>query len=111
MLTTNIKKFETDVKQILESSMYETLTNSFIQSGDGVIDKYVKDGIDDAAKKMSKVFAESAAKPLTQAINDHIKSAGIIITIPPTAMALTCAVGPVTGTISVTPVTSNIEIV
>lgn len=110
MLKTNKNKFEEDVYKILEDSMYTMLMGSFSNSGDELIDSYMEDKMDKASKEMAKRFAKSAYKPLTDAIEDHIKSSGIYINISPAGIALTSPVGPVTGTITINPQTSKIEI-
>ena len=111
MLKTNKPKFENYVKSILETAMYETLMDSFSKSGDNLIDSYVEKSIDNAAKKMARKFADKAAIPLTDAIDTHIKAAGININISPAALTLSNTAGPVTGTITITPTTSKIEII
>lgn len=111
MLKDNKLIFEDKVKGILEKSMYETLICTFNKGGDQLIDKYVQNNIHNMAESMAKTFSEIAAKPLTDYIDEHIKSAGININISPAALALSSSTGPVTGNIIINDATSKIEII
>ena len=110
MLSDNIKKFEDDVHDILNDSMYEMLMSSFSKSEDELINSYTERVISKAAKNMAKKFADLATKPLTKTIDEHIKSSGLFINVLPQGIQLTSPVGPCTGVINITPQTAEIQI-
>lgn len=110
MLKDNKNKFDRDVHSILKNAMYNTLISSFSNSGDELIDSYSENKLNKVADRMATVFADKAAEPLTTAIEDHIKSLGLFINVLPSGIALSGATGPVTGSITITPQTSKIQI-
>lgn len=110
MLKDNKNKFDDNVYDILKNAMYNMLISSFSKTGDELIDSYSENKIDKMSKNMAETFADLAAKPLTDAIEEHIKSSGLFINILPAGIALTSPVGPCTGTITITPQTAEIQI-
>lgn len=108
-------KFEKDVNDILKDATYKAFMNTFTsKGGDDAADRNMKKEIDANAKQFAEKFAEQVAKtlavPLTDAIDEYIKASGLFINILPSGIALANAAGMVTGTITINPQTSNIEI-
>lgn len=110
MLKNAKSKFEKNVEDLLTDAMYHAFKCTYNASGDDLIDAYVEDSVNKYAKNFAKSVAEKATKPLTDAIDEYIKASGLFINISPAGIALTSPAGPVTGTITINPSTSNIEI-
>ena len=103
-------KFESDIKQLIEDSMYNAFISTFSKGDEDVIDAYLEKALDESAKKFARKVSEKAATPLADAIDEYIKSMGIFITVQPLGISLTGPTGPVSGVINITPQTSNITI-
>ena len=110
MLKEAKQKFENDVEELLYDAMSEAFKGTSGKSGDSLIDNYMEDSINKMADKFASKVAEVAAKPLTDAIDEYIKASGLFINVTPAGIALTGPTGPVTGTITINPSTSSIEI-
>jgi hypothetical protein len=110
MLKEAKQKFEKDVEDILIKAMSEAFKGTSSKCGDSLIDDYMEDSINKIANKFANKVAECAAKPLTDAIDEYIKASGLFINVSPAGIALSGPTGPVTGTITINPSTSKIEI-
>lgn len=110
MLQTAKPKFEKEVEKILKKSMYEAFKSTFSMGDEDVVNKHMENAIKESAKKFSESVAKEATIPLTDAIDEYIKASGLFINVTPAGIALTSPTGPVTGTITITPQTSNIII-
>ena len=103
-------KFEQNVSDLLKNSMYNAFKETFIKGNDDLIDAYMEDSINKAAKNFADKVSELAAVKLTDAIDEYIKASGLFINVSPTGIALSGPTGPVTGTITINPSTSKISI-
>lgn len=103
-------KFESDLKKILTNAMYKAFVSMYSSGDDDTIDKYMKRTVEAGAKKFAETIANEAAIPLTDAIDEYIKASGLFVTVSPAGIALSGPTGPVTGTITISPQTSNINI-
>lgn len=111
MLKDAKSKFKEDVEELLKNAMYQAFVGTYVKNDDDdLIDAYIEDGIKKISDKFAKTVAEQAAAPLTDAIEEYIKASGLFINISPAGIALTSPTGPVTGTITINPSTSSIEI-
>jgi hypothetical protein len=110
MLKEAKQKFENDVEKLLIKSMSEAFKGTFNKCDDDLVDDYMEETIKKVADKFANKVAECAAKPLTDAIDEYIKASGLFINVSPAGIALSGPTGPVTGTITINPSTSKIEI-
>lgn len=110
MLSEVKPSFKQDIHDILQKSMYEAFMCNFKGSGDEVIDQYTHKKVEEMSNMISKKFADTATDGLINSIDKYIKSIGVFINVTPAGIALTGPTGPVTGTITITPSTSIINI-
>ena len=112
MLSTNKPTLQNNIKIMLEKAVYKAYmvqyTPNQISQASSYDDK-IKNELEKKAKEFSKKFAENASEPVATAIYDFVKEIGIVITIPPSAIAPplppTLPGGPCTGTIPMTNIT------
>lgn len=98
-------KLEQDLKKLLEDASYDADMSMIIEdaSVDSRIMAKVKSVMDEACRKKAKKFAETAYKPLAQAIYDFVKEIGINLVPKGTLLSPPGITGgPVTGTASTT---------
>lgn len=102
MLSSAKKQLKEDLKSILTKSLYDAYSTMFIPAPDtdATINNYIKNEIDDAAKKFAKTAAESAAEPMANAIYDFVKQIGIMAT-PKGSLVAPPMGGPVSGVINI----------
>lgn len=98
MLSDKKPELEKNINTILYNALYKAYMSTFESNSDSdpKIANRVKQEIDDAAKKFSKVAADEAAPELAGAIYNFVKSIGIMAT----PKALTSPVGPCAGVIT-----------
>lgn len=106
-------KLEQDLKKLLEDASYEADMSILIENGsvDPRIATKVKSDMDAACRKKAKKFAETAYKPLAQAIYDFVIEIGINLVPKGTLIAPQAPAGtlPITGSASTS--TQDITIV
>lgn len=99
-------KLEQDLKRLLEDASYQADMSMLIEdkSVDSRIAAKVKADMDKACRKKAKKFAETAYRPLAQAIYDFVSEIGITLTPKGTLIAPQAPTGalPITGSASTT---------
>lgn len=93
MLDATKVKLQADILQALQDAMKATFIGATPEQ---------------LSNEISLKFAQAAAGPIADAICTFVKSADVLGTIPVTG-TLSCAVGPVAGT--VVPMTGNLKLV
>lgn len=119
MLSTDLMSFQNKIKSIMESAgekaAKEAFSTTYQKSGqatvDDILNKKMKDTSEKFGKKFGQVFADEVSADLAKAIMNYIKSAEIMITCQPTALAtIVSPVGPCTGSLLINKGTANIQI-
>ena len=110
MLSQTKSSFETNVTEILEKSLYKAMMCFYQDGEDDDVNRVAKSHIEKACKTASETFSKEASKKLVGEIDKYIKSMGINISTSPADIKLYSAMGPVTGSITITPQTSEIKI-
>lgn len=108
MLSVEKTIFEAKLKMILTKAAQKAFESTIDSCGDGKTDNEVNVQIKKTALKFGQAFADEASGDLADAIMSFIKSAGINITYVPTT--LVSPTGPVTGALTITPMTAQIQI-
>lgn len=110
MLSQTKRAFKTNVENILNDALYNSLTKFYRKGEDDDMNSLAENTISAAAKVVSETFSSEVAGQLVEEIDKYIKSIGISITTSPADIQLFNAMGPVTGSINITPQTSKITI-
>lgn len=112
MLSAAKPTLQNNIKSILEKAVYEAYMTQYAINQIPQASSYdskIKSELEKKAKDFSKKFADIASEPVATAIYDFVKEIGIVITIPPLAIAPplppTLPGGPCTGTIPMTNIT------
>lgn len=108
MLSVNKPMFQIQLNEILMRAAAKAFEATIVSSGDDKTDGEVVAATKKTSLEFGKAFAQEASKDLADAITDFIKSAGINITYAPTT--LVSPTGPVTGALTITPATAQIQI-
>ena len=89
----------------------ETCAKTGVSNIDDSINKQMKKTAEKFGKKFGQVFAEEVSADLANEIMNYIKSAEVMITCRPTALAtIMSPVGPCTGTLIISKATADVQI-
>lgn len=119
MLSTDLMSFQNKIKSAMQSAGEKAAKEAFSttcqKSGqatvDDILNKKMKDTAEKFGKKFGQVFADEVSADLAKAIMNYIKSAEIMITCQPTALASVISpMGPCTGTLVISKATANVQI-
>lgn len=119
MLSTDLISFQNKLKSIMRQSAEKAAKEAFLQtcqkSGQSTVDEVLNSKLKDTAtkfgKKFGEVFSNEVSDDLAKAIMNYIKSAEIMITCQPTALATVVSpAGPCSGSLLINKGTANIQI-
>lgn len=119
MLSTDLMSFQNKIKSIMKSAGEKAANDAFLETCqrtdkeviDTILNKKMKDTAEKFGKKFGQVFADEVSADLAKAIMNYIKSAEIMITCQPTALAtIVSPVGPCTGSLIISKATANVQI-
>ena len=119
MLSTDLMSFQNKIKSAMQSAGEKAAKEAFSttcqKSGqatvDDILNKKMKETAEKFGKKFGQVFADEVSADLAKAIMNYIKSAEIMITCQPTALASVISpMGPCTGTLVISKATANVQI-
>lgn len=108
MLTVGKIKFQMELTKILSQAAQKAFESTVVSAGNAGVDAEASMEIKKTASKFGQTFAKEAASDMADAIMEFIKSADINIIYTPTT--LVSPTGPVTGVLTMTPMTSQIKI-
>lgn len=119
MLSTELTNFQNNLKDLIKNSSEKAATEAFIKSlekptklelyeNNDNYEKIKEENAEAFGKVFGDVFSKEISTDLAKLIMDYIKSAKIEITHIPTN--LSSPAGLVTGTLTITPATSSIQI-
>lgn len=95
-----------DLKKVLREAAYEAQITCKSDGADKEIRSALHRRIDEAAMKFAEKFADTAHKPMAEAIYNFVKEIGIVVTPMGTLISATPG-SPVTGTVPM----NNVKII